>query len=908
MEEQEFVARQEMRATSGWEDYTVVFNSGDNRFFHIGVRLGTPYNVSDSSTTTSATSGTAYVRGINFTEVSEVVTPAHTVRRANGNLVRNSDFVRYQVDGIMPELAVVNESSTNPVTKYGLAFAGFEVDGDEWRPDGWRIFRGEPSKVGVNLGRWRSAPANISDRSIEHINYFEMRLDSSYAYIFQRLRLRRNTNYVISFDYWIQGPDGADLKFEVTDNKYDPVGLHAAFLPDPFYPGFENTVVNSLRNPSNQNPDWMQYTAFVNSNDVRRADFAIRVGSVNCNVTGTVRISNITVRPVETAVLTPNQDRMFNNIQASEAGIYNLARFRGTALTIAGGIVYVIFAVLLLLAGVFVAAWRLSTIKAKKEADDDAPADTPTAPENEIAVAEVSVENIEVDGSAESEAVAETLKITEPKRKNGILARVKNRFSNKWSAANYVQLLVVFVAAGFLIRLWAASIVRGYRPEINFYIDGAFLPLNQIVDKGLFNGSLFYTLWMRMISGMGLNPAGSGFLLWMKLPLIFADLGIGILLYFAIKKLWNARAGLIVSAFMLLNPAMFLVSAQWGSHIMLPAFFILLALVFLLRKNTIGMLLSYAAALVMGVEALWLAPVFAVYAIYLFISGGGALFGKPKKGEKKEKFAKKLIPGKASSNFYLVPAALSLAVLVYWLFTLPLAPPPELIEGVEVAVDFNPFYSLLIAPFINNPNLTLGAFNIFGMAGLSELTIADPERQTLIVTSVFAAILFLIALVTAFVLAPRPNYRNIILISGLALILVFMLAFGITPVFYVLLLPVLALAFATFRDKRLLMCLGIFSLILIINAGSVMANAIYFNWHPDFMLGLNDTMFNPDYAGYFMLTSRPFLIIMSVLQAMGALYYVYVALDIMFTRKTKPLKVKENAKFKDALKGFVSLK
>lgn len=98
---------------------------------------------------------------------------------------------------------------------------------------------------------------------------------------------------------------------------------------------------------------------------------------------------------------------------------------------------------------------------------------------------------------------------------------------------------------------------------------------------------------------------------FLKLPAIFADLGIGILLYQMFAK---KRTALLVSALYLLNPAIIYVSAVWGQIESIPLFFLLLSYYFLARVKSHYYLshLAFVAALLSKQTALWLLPVFLI--------------------------------------------------------------------------------------------------------------------------------------------------------------------------------------------------------------------------------------------------------------------------------------------------------
>jgi Gpi18-like mannosyltransferase len=97
---------------------------------------------------------------------------------------------------------------------------------------------------------------------------------------------------------------------------------------------------------------------------------------------------------------------------------------------------------------------------------------------------------------------------------------------------------------------------------------------------------------------------------FLKLPAIFADLGIGWLIYRLSSKT-------LLSALYLFNPAVIYISTIWGQIESIPIFFILLSLYFAInvKGRTLDMFLShvfFTLAILSKQTALWLLPIFLV--------------------------------------------------------------------------------------------------------------------------------------------------------------------------------------------------------------------------------------------------------------------------------------------------------
>ena len=124
-------------------------------------------------------------------------------------------------------------------------------------------------------------------------------------------------------------------------------------------------------------------------------------------------------------------------------------------------------------------------------------------------------------------------------------------------------------------------------------------------------------------NAIGLFPSNLIFLLptldmqaaFMKIPAIFADLGIGVLIYKILSKRKNSRPLLYATLF-LFNPAVIYISTVWGQVESLPIFFILLS-IYLADSDTDKSYylshLSYLFAALSKQTALWLLPALMIY-------------------------------------------------------------------------------------------------------------------------------------------------------------------------------------------------------------------------------------------------------------------------------------------------------
>lgn len=150
-------------------------------------------------------------------------------------------------------------------------------------------------------------------------------------------------------------------------------------------------------------------------------------------------------------------------------------------------------------------------------------------------------------------------------------------------------------------------------PPMSLLIFYIFYPLQKIVHSIVWwlnlnvsvfpSNTIFFIEKKLFLAGM------------LKLPAIFADLGVAYVVYLFAKKInpKNKKLHLIASSFVLFNPAFIFNSALWGQIDAIPIFFVLLAAYWLYYKNSY--LLSgiwFVIALLIKPTALVFLPLFMV--------------------------------------------------------------------------------------------------------------------------------------------------------------------------------------------------------------------------------------------------------------------------------------------------------
>jgi dolichyl-phosphate-mannose-protein mannosyltransferase len=176
---------------------------------------------------------------------------------------------------------------------------------------------------------------------------------------------------------------------------------------------------------------------------------------------------------------------------------------------------------------------------------------------------------------------------------------------------------------------WAESILeKGSRGAYSREYIGIMPPTYPpLALYGFVTSSWLHNLIERTIWSLNLNvPAFPSSLVWLfedqdvlpafyKIPAIFADLGLGILIYkFARQdRHLSHSVSLLASAAFLLNPAVWYLSSLWGQIESFTLFFFIASLWLVFKKRPLLASLAFMASLLSKQSSLLFAPLFAVY-------------------------------------------------------------------------------------------------------------------------------------------------------------------------------------------------------------------------------------------------------------------------------------------------------
>ncbi len=466
-------------------------------------------------------------------------------------------------------------------------------------------------------------------------------------------------------------------------------------------------------------------------------------------------------------------------------------------------------------------------------------------------------------------------------------------------ALNFTVILPVLLVVGLILRLIFVFAVKGYRPEFKAITDELFVHL----DRNGFGGNYYttygteilpvtyyiYALMGAVYNLFGLASESVAAALFVKLPLIAADLITAFLLYKLAKRYMNVYAAIVVAGFVCIFPVFIFASSVWATQYSLLTVFLVLSLYFLVQKNFIALTGCYAAALLTHKDAAYLFPLVAVFLIYNFVKSVLCVRAA------KPASAGAIFKDSATRPVFTVPIAIAGFLLLSYLVALPL------MIGSYGAGFFTFIYRLYLKPlasFDTFGNNSLGIFNLFMRNGKA----LNSRFPSVVFTVLFGVI------VTGIVLLVYLSKKNRANLVYLAAYIIFTLAtyfIGFTEFSLLAVLAILLMSFYLVRDKRILAVFAVLSLVVIINASCVMASAGYYNTLADYYVGLGETV-NPNYTGSLLLQggARAITVVCSALAVLTHLYATVVLLDISMSNKRKILPYIENASFGKALAAF----
>jgi len=175
-------------------------------------------------------------------------------------------------------------------------------------------------------------------------------------------------------------------------------------------------------------------------------------------------------------------------------------------------------------------------------------------------------------------------------------------------------MIVLLLGAGLVLRIWLTSLTDGHPFDIRTFREWASAAANSLFQ--VYSGRRpsdyppLYMYVLYLIGKLGGIPALTPHIVvLLKLPSIFADIATSYLIYKFSKKHLSISASLLLSAFYIFNPAVFINSTVWGQVDSFFTLFIVSA-VFCLCEGRIGVSsLLFTAAILMKPQGIIFLPV-----------------------------------------------------------------------------------------------------------------------------------------------------------------------------------------------------------------------------------------------------------------------------------------------------------
>ncbi len=192
-----------------------------------------------------------------------------------------------------------------------------------------------------------------------------------------------------------------------------------------------------------------------------------------------------------------------------------------------------------------------------------------------------------------------------------------------------VFLLTAMLAV--MLRVVVSLAFEGYSTDIACF-KGWAMGVYEYGPSGFYSSGIFcdyppgymYVLYAlgALRDMLGIDANSGLFTLIVKLPSIIAEVVLALIVCRVAAKQMGRTFGLLCSAFLLFNPAMYFNSSVWGQIDMVFILFIVLCLYYLRKENTLLGALFFGIALLLKPQAIMLAPVVGLTYIYALFKKG----------------------------------------------------------------------------------------------------------------------------------------------------------------------------------------------------------------------------------------------------------------------------------------------
>ena len=463
---------------------------------------------------------------------------------------------------------------------------------------------------------------------------------------------------------------------------------------------------------------------------------------------------------------------------------------------------------------------------------------------------------------------------------------------------NFTALLLIVLVIGLILRLIFVFAVKGYRSDYDTVVD-----LFSRLEASGFGGDYYvrhgtdvfpltyyiYSLMGAFANVLGLNTDSTLMSLFVKLPLIAADLATAFVMFKLVKKYVNSAAAVVAAGFICVCPLFVFASGVWATQYSLLLMFLILSLYFLVEKNFVATIGCYAAALLTHKDAMYLFPLFAVFVIYGMVKSCIAL----RKAGSVE--FRDMLKDPTLRPVFTVPVSIVGFLIISYLVSLPL-----MINSFGGGF-FTFIYRIYLHPLASFGlfgHNSLGIFNIFMRNGKA----LNSRFPTTVFTVIFAVIITAIVLL---VYLSKKNRANLVFLGGYIVLTLATYFVGFSEFGLLAAVGIFFMSFFIVRDKRILTVFGLLAVLVTVNASCVMSSAGYYN-------NLIDYYFTEasGYTGTDILSGgmTAVTIICSALAVLTHLYATVVLLDISMSNKRKVLPYCEDAGLGKAMYEYIKIK
>jgi Gpi18-like mannosyltransferase len=357
---------------------------------------------------------------------------------------------------------------------------------------------------------------------------------------------------------------------------------------------------------------------------------------------------------------------------------------------------------------------------------------------------------------------------------------------------DHIWIFIGIAAFALIVRMIIAYQMPGYKTDVDCFRAWAVYAY----DGGLgifYNGDFFADyppLYVYLLSFLGfirdaagIDASSAGYGLMVKMPAMILDIVFAYFIYRLAEKEINAKAGLFLSALVLLNPAVMANSALWGQVDIFITVLMVLTLYMLYKNKLFLSSVLFLLALLLKPQAIMIAPVL------LFV------------------FIRNIIVSKDKLKAFLL-LAYSLLAMAALFFIIPL----------PFGMDKEPLW--LVGRFMETMSqyqyASLNAMNVYSLAGLNFAPYAEHVFLGLPLNVwgfIFVGVICVYAL---WLYIKNPSRKYIFIVAAFIVYSVFEFTHSMHER-YLFVVPILMLvAYIFIRDRRLLSCtLMVFGILLV---------------------------------------------------------------------------------------------